>query len=338
MLLRYFSAMLALLSLASTSVAAAGSSGIRLENYRYPYPEKVYRFTSQQQELEMVYMDVSAAGQTRGTVMLLHGKNFSGSYFESTANALRAAGYRIIIPDQIGFGKSTKPPHYQFTLQQLASNTRALLQSLGVSRVHVLGHSMGGMIAARFALMFPESTASLTLVNPLGLEDWKTLGVPYTSIDETYRQELKKNRETIRTYQLETYYDGKWQAAYDPWVDQLASFCESPDYPRMAWNQALTADMIFTQPVVQEFGRLRMPVLLIIGQRDRTALGRALAPPDVRPKLGNYPALGRAAKAAIPDAELVELDGVGHMPHIEAFERFIRPCRDFFDRHSAADK
>jgi pimeloyl-ACP methyl ester carboxylesterase len=267
---------------------------------------------------------------------LLHGKNFSGSYFGVTMAALRDAGYRVIVPDQIGFGKATKPAHYHYTFQQLATNTRDLFHAAGAPRVHVLGHSMGGMLATRFALMFPDMVASLTLLNPIVLEDWKALGVPYTTVDAVYKQELAKTPERIRAYQLESYYDNVWRPAYDPWVEQLASFHSSAEYPRMAWNQALTSDMIFTQPVVREFGALRMPVLLIIGQRDRTAIGKAAAPPDVQAKLGNYPALGRAAKQAIPKAELVELDGVGHVPHIEAFERFITPYRAFLDRATAA--
>lgn len=315
--------------------AAAPEGGLRLEGYAYPFPESVYRFRSQQQEMEMVYMDVAAAKPLRGVVVLLHGKNFSGSYFGETAAALRDAGYRVIIPDQIGFGKSTKPAHYQYTFQQLAINTRELLRSAGVTRVHVLGHSMGGMLAVRFALMFPEDTASLTLLNPIGLEDWKALGVPYTTVDASYRQELEKTPEAIRAYQLESYYDGQWRAAYDPWVEQTASFNRSPEYPRMAWNQALTSDMIFTQPVVHEFGALRVPVLLIVGQRDRTAINKSAAAPEVRAKLGNYPALGRAAQRAIPGAELLELEGVGHLPHIEAFGKFIAPYRAFLNRQPA---
>jgi pimeloyl-ACP methyl ester carboxylesterase len=311
------------------------AAGVRLEGHQYPFAEKVHRFTSQQQEMEMVYMDVAPATTARGTVVLLHGKNFSGSYFETTAIALRDAGYRVIMPDQIGFGKSTKPAHYQFSLHQLAANTRALLQAVGVNRAHVLGHSMGGMIAARFALMYPDATATLTLVNPLGLEDWKALGVPATSVDNAYQAELRKTKASIKANQLESYYDNKWRPEYDRWVDQLASFGDSPEYPRMAWNQALTSEMIFTQPVVYEFPRLKMPTLLLIGQRDRTALGRAQAPAEVRAKIGNYQALGRAAQKAIPNAELVELDNVGHMPHIEAFERFMAPYRAFLDRHDA---
>lgn len=307
-------------------------AGIRLEGYRYPFPEKTFRFESQQQPLEMVYMDVAPNGVTQGVVLLLHGKNFSGSYFGETASALRDAGYRVIVPDQIGFGKSSKPQHYQFTFQQLALNTQQLLKSLGIEHVHVVGHSMGGMLAARYALMYPEGTTSLTLMDPLGLEDWKALGVPYVPLDEQYRQELAKTPEQIRKYEQESYYDGKWSPSYDPWVEQLASFTRSPDYSRMAWNQALTSDMIFTQPVIYEFPKISVPTLLIIGQRDRTAIGKNAAPPAVREKLGNYPALGRAAHLAIPSSEIVELDGLGHLPHIEAFDRFFPPLRTFLDR------
>ncbi len=67
---------------------------------------------------------------------------------------------------------------------------------------------------------------------------------------------------------------------------------------------------------------LRVPTLLIIGQRDRTAVGKAWAPKDVAATLGDYPALGRKAAAALPGAKLVELDGVGHLPQVEAFDRY----------------
>lgn len=325
-----------ILAAATLACGHAAGPGIRLEGHQYPFPEHIYRFQGQRQDLEMIYMDIVPEGPPRGTVLLLHGKNFSGSYFGETGKALRDAGYRVIVPDQIGFGKSSKPARYHFTFSQLAHDTRALLAQLKVDRVHLLGHSMGGMVATRFALMYPGAVATLTLLNPLGLEDWQALGVPYATVDENYRQELAKTPATIRAYQLKSYYDGKWRDAYDPWVEQLASFNRSPDYPRAAWNQALTSDMVFTQPVLHDFGRLKMPVLLIIGQRDRTAIGQALAPRELQARLGNYPALGRAAHAAIPQSKLVELDGLGHMPQIEAFARFFPPYRAFLDGQTAS--
>ncbi|MEO7412410.1 MAG: alpha/beta hydrolase [Opitutaceae bacterium] len=332
------------MALAVSTRVIAAADNLRLEGFAYPFPVQTFRFSSQRQDLEMAYMDVApAAGNASNgaaTVVLLHGKNFGGAYWEETARALNQAGYRVIIPDQIGFGKSSKPESYQFTFHQLATNTHELLRRLNVREAHILGHSMGGMVAARYALLFPAETRSLTLVNPLGLEDWQAEGVPYATVDKSYQREIEQTPEKIRAYQEKFYYDGKWKPEYDRWVEMLTLFLRSPNYSRMAWNQALTSEMIFTQPVLHEFGRLKLPVLLIIGQRDRTAPGRDAAPPEVQAKLGNYPALGRKSAAAIAGAQLVELDGLGHLPQIEAFPRFIAPLRAFLDAASndAPDK
>lgn len=302
--------------------------GIRLENYDYPFPVSIYKFVAQEQSLEMAYMDLKPDKPNGEAVLLLHGKNFCSAYWEETANALSENGYRVVMPDQIGFGKSSKPAHYQYTFQSLATNTLGLLDEIGVETPHVLGHSMGGMLATRFALMFPKRTESLILENPIGLEDWKTM-VPYTSISAWHEGELKKTADGIRKYQLESYYDGQWKAEYDPWVEILVGMVKSEGYPLVAWNQALTYDMIFTQPVVYEFPLVRVPTLLIIGQRDRTALGKGAVPEEVANGMGDYPALGKKTAAAIPDSKLVEIDEIGHLPHIEAFGRFIKPLLEF---------
>jgi pimeloyl-ACP methyl ester carboxylesterase len=292
---------------------------------------QIFKLKNQHQELEMAYMDLKPERNPSGTIVLLHGKNFSGAYWQETAEALCAAGLRVIMPDQVGFGKSSKPEHYQFTFQQLAVNTRELLHSLGVTRAHILGHSMGGMLAARFALMFPDEVHSLTLMNPLGLEDWKAKGVPYRTIDALYQGELTQNAEKIRAYQRENYYGGDWRPAYDRWVEMLVTFTRSPNYARMAWVQALTSDMIYTQPVCYEFKHIKLPTLLIIGLRDRTAPGKDRAPEEARRELGNYPALGRTTATEIRGSRLIELEGVGHAPHLEAFPKFMAPLRDFLE-------
>jgi pimeloyl-ACP methyl ester carboxylesterase len=131
-------------------------------------------------------------------VVLLHGKNFCGATWEGTIKALSEAGYRVVTPDQIGFCKSSKPSQYQFSFHQLAVNTRALLESLEIGKITVMGHSMGGMLAIRYALLFPEQVEQLVLVNPIGLEDWKALGIPYRTVDAWYERELKVNAEGIR--------------------------------------------------------------------------------------------------------------------------------------------
>jgi pimeloyl-ACP methyl ester carboxylesterase len=329
--LSFFSTVVLFVLLALKTTAqeqAAVPLGISLENYPYPYPVHYISFIIQNEPVKMAYMDVQPAQPNGHTVLLLHGKNFCGAYWAQTAKALSDQGYRVVIPDQIGFGKSSKPYKIQYSFQLLAQNTRAILDTLGIQKAAVLGHSMGGMVATRFTLMYPERVEKFILEDPIGLEDWK-LKVPYQPVEKWYQNELKQNYHTIKQYQLENYFHNEWKPEYQPWVNIQAGWTLSPDYARVAWNSALTYDMIFTQPVCYEFENIHTPTLLVIGQLDRTALGKNLVNEQVRKTMGNYPELGKLTHARIKNSQLVELDGVGHIPHIEAFNRFIAPLLNF---------
>ncbi len=298
-----------------------------LDGFEYPFEVNTFDFNSQNQDLQMRYMDTGNKSAKKVAV-LLHGKNFSGYYWEKVAKDLLEKGYRVVIPDQIGFGKSTKPAFYQYSFGQLALNTKLILDHLGVEEITLVGHSMGGMLATTFAVNYPTLVKKLILINPIGLEDWK-LKVPYKPVEWWYANELKKSFEGIKNYQLVNYYDNKWKDDYDQWVNLLAGWTLNSDYKRIAWNAALTYDMIFTQPVVYEFEKIKVPTLLIIGTRDRTALGKPLVSEEVRKTMGLYDTLGKTTKQKIKNAQLVEIENIGHLPHIEKFESFIDPLIKF---------
>ncbi len=302
------------------ALAQAPSYGPELEGFDYPYPVRQFAFASQSQDLHMAYMDVAAVEPERGTAVLLHGKNFCGATWEATIKVLSAAGYRVIAPDQIGFCKSSKPFGYQFTFQQLARNTQALLASLGVGKATIIGHSTGGMLGIRYALMYPREVQRLVLVDPIGLEDWKTKGVPSISVDQWFERERKTTAESLRAYEQATYYAGEWKPEYQRWVDMLVGMYRGRRV--VAWDSALLDDMIYTQPVLYEFGQLAVPVVLMIGDKDTTAIGKDLAPPEQRAKLGDYPELGKDAARAIPGARLIEFPDLGHAPQIQDPEAF----------------
>jgi len=316
-------ALLALMPSAAVAAQADPVYGPELQGFDYPFPVRSFEFVSQRQSLQMAYMDLPAAGTANGrTAVLLHGKNFCAATWEGTARSLQQAGYRVVVPDQVGFCKSSKPLSYQFSLQQLAFNTHALIGKLGLGKVTLIGHSMGGMLAMRYALAYPAQLDALVLVNPIGLEDWLAEGVPYVGIDRLYEKELKTSFDSIRQYQLKTYYDGRWKPEYDRWVQMLAGMYRGAGGALVAWNQALTSDMVLTQPVINSIGEIRAPTLLMIGQRDNTAIGKDAAPPDVAERLGDYPRLGRNAAARIPKARLVRFDDLGHAPQMQDPARF----------------
>ncbi|WP_276089414.1 alpha/beta hydrolase [Pedobacter sp. JY14-1] len=292
----------------------ADTLSITLDGVKYPYPVSYYPIHTEGQDLRMAYMDIAPARPNGRTVMLFHGKNFGGYYWTSVIKSLSSRGFRVLVPDQIGFGKSSKPfIHYSF--HQMARWSKALLDTLKISKASVLGHSMGGMLATRFALMYPETTEKLLLENPIGLEDYRRF-IPYATTEEHYRTELRTTAESIRKYYQSSYFT-YWKAEYEELVRIAGGVTTSADFPRWARVAAMTYTMIYEQPVVYEFYNVRVPTVLFIGKEDKTIVGKALLSPDQQAIYGQYKLLGKQTAAKIPGAKLIEFDACGHIPHIE---------------------
>ncbi|MDR6194604.1 alpha/beta hydrolase [Siphonobacter sp. SORGH_AS_0500] len=296
------------------------------QEIQYPYPVHIFRVNQEQKTVDMAYMDIPAQGKANGkTALLFHGKNFNGIYWREVIAFLSQAGYRVIVPDQVGWGKSSYPDlHYSF--HALASTNKRLLDSLNITKVTLIAHSMGGMLATRFTLMFPEKVHQLILENPIGLEDYRTM-VPYAPLNELYTNELSATYESYKKYQ-QSYYP-QWKPEYEEWVKVQASALKDPRFKEIAWVNALTYQMIYEQPVCYEFNRIRVPTLLIIGQEDRTIVGKNRVPKELVSQYGQYPALGKRTQQQIKGSKLVELPGVGHIPHIQDLPAYTKAVLSF---------
>lgn len=293
---------------------------ITLENIKYPYPIKFLSLNVEGQDIRMAYMDVAPTTAANGrTVMLFHGKNFGGYYWTNVIRALAGNGFRVIVPDQIGFGRSSKPV-INYTFQQLAEWNKKLLDTLGIQKTSILGHSMGGMLATRFALMFPERMDKLLLENPIGLEDYKTF-VPVSTVEEQYQRELKNTPESVRQY-YKSYFT-VWKPDYEALVNAGAGVTFSSEYPRYAKVAALTYQMIYNGPVADEFQNLKVPTILFIGKEDRTIIGKNLLTDDQKVIHGQYKFLGKNTAAKIKGAKIVEFEACGHIPHVEIVTEFL---------------
>jgi pimeloyl-ACP methyl ester carboxylesterase len=300
--------------------------GIGLEEVDYPYPVHFFDITVENQLLRMAFMDIAPIGSANGqTVVLLHGKSFSGDYWARAIAMLAGKGYRVVVPDQIGFGKSAKPDiRYSFDL--LARNTKMLLDSLGVTRAAILGHSFGGMLAVYFARDYPETTAVLILENPIGLEDYRS-AIPPQPIETLFKTEMAQTPESYHTF-MQAFFVG-WPPAAQHYVDIFSRVLLSSEYPRWAMASALTYEMMFEEPNRQEYPLLKMPVLLVIGQSDRSVFFRRYASAEAIKPLGNWPVLGREAVKDLPDGKLVEISGAGHVSHVEKPDDFEAAVADF---------
>jgi pimeloyl-ACP methyl ester carboxylesterase len=136
-------------------VQAAGAQQVK--ELQPKYSVEFFQLQVENQILRMAYRDVAPTGTSNGkTVLLLHGKNFSGFYWEPTIEFLAHQGYRVIAPDQLGFGASSRPDiHYSF--YQMAQNTKALLDHLGIQQVYLIAHSMGRNAGRAFHPTLPRN-------------------------------------------------------------------------------------------------------------------------------------------------------------------------------------
>lgn len=328
MLLRFSFTIACLAMIPSPAAARTVPLGANLEHFDYPAPVHWFEAKSQGQSVRMAFLDWPATATPNGTtVVLLHGKNFCAATWADTARGLAAAGYRVVAPDQIGFCKSSKPAGYQYSFHAMAALTAALLDQAGAGKVVMIGHSTGGILATRFALLYPERVSRLLLVNPLGLNDTLSEGVPYTDLGKLRAEEAKTNAASIKAYQLRNYYHGAWRPAYDRWVAMLAGAYAGSDGETVREAQARLSDMIQTQPVAAELPRLTVPTTLIIGQRDLTAFRANTAPEGQRARVRTVPQAAEEAVKRIPNARLIRLNDLGHSPQVEAPAAFLQTLR-----------
>ena len=251
-------------------------------------------------------------------VVMLHGGGPGASAWGNFGPNLGvfAARYRTLLVDQPGFGLSDKPEisgHY-FTFA--ADALLALLDKLSIDRAHLVGNSLGGGTAVRFALRHPDRAGRLVLMAPGGL------GLNVFAPDPT--------EGVKRLY--------AFAAPPGPTPDKLADFLRTLVFDRslitdelVARRFALASDpeslramasmgASFTRPESAEEGmlwreahRLRQRVLLIWGREDR-----------VNPLDGAL-----AALKLIPRAELHVFGRCGHWAQLERFAEFNRLAMDF---------
>src|SRR3954463_4805146 len=240
--------------------------GIGLEGFPYPYPVHMLPLVNDGEQVRMAYMDVAPAQPNGRTVVLLHGRNFPSSYWAPVIRTLTDAGFRVVVPDQVGFGKSSKPSG-ELHFDTLARNTVALLDHLGIAKAEVVAHSMGGMLAVRIARAVPDRVAHLVLTAPIGLEDYRFYVPPIPS-EKIIESEDRLTADGYRK-QLENNYALKLPPdQVTPFIDARFNIKGSSEYPRWLRAFVSSAQMIYREPVVHEIPLIAQPTLFIMGADD----------------------------------------------------------------------
>jgi pimeloyl-ACP methyl ester carboxylesterase len=314
----------ALLALSFVSLRAAEPGiaqrepyGIGLEGFAYPYPVSLLPLVNDGEQLRMAYMDVAPAQANGRVVVLLHGRNFPSSYWAPEIKVLTEAGYRVVVPDQIGFGKSSKPSG-ELHFDNLARNTIALLDHLGIAKADIVAHSLGGMLAVRIARAYPDRVNHLVLAAPIGLEDYR-MYVPPTPTEKIIENEDKLTADGYRK-QLETNYSPKIPPeAITPFIDARFNTKGAADYQRWLRAFVSSGQMIYREPVVHEIPLITVPTLFIMGADDHNAPGR---PEALRPKMGQNAELAKALAARMAHGGAEVIDNAGHLVFLDAPDKF----------------
>ncbi|HYL77212.1 MAG TPA: alpha/beta hydrolase [Bryobacteraceae bacterium] len=290
---------------------------ITYEEIEYPYPVQFMPLTLYGQDVRMAYMDVPPAGQPNGrTVVLFHGMNFGGFYFGGPIEVLRKEGFRVVVPDQIGFGRSSKPI-IPYNFHDMALNTRKLLQLLGVTKAVIIGHSMGGMLCARFAASYPDMTERAVIYNPIGLTDPRYQQA-WHSADDAYKRTMSLTHDQL--YQafyanIRRYFPtpGAWKSEYEKYVRILYAPTLSGDWPRLAMVRSIYQQITYLDPVYYDWAKIKVRTLVLGGDKDTP----------------NFPAQAKHIADTIPNGELALLPNLGHVPHLEAPDVFYAALLKF---------
>lgn len=276
------------------------------EEIPYPHPVQYLNVTHFGQDGRMAYMDVAPTGNANGqTAMLFHGMNFAGKGFEVTITALSEAGFRVLVPDRIGYGRSSKLD-IPYNLHIFALDSKRLLDHLGIDKAAIVGHSMGGMVASRFAMTYPEVTTHVALVNQIGLTDQR-VARPWRDIEDLYQFVLNGTTYQSILANHMSYYP-TWDNKYLEWVRYQYGQTLTAEWPLLARVRAWQQHILYFDPVVYDWQHIKAKALVIGGADD------ALTP--------NYAALAEHVAETIPNAELILYPGIGHNPHFEIPEQY----------------
>ena len=208
-----------------------------------------------------------------------------------------AEDFAIYAPEHPGFGRSDDPPWLD-EVGDLAFFYLGFLEALGLDRVHLMGTSLGGWIAAELAVRNQTRLASLTLVGAVGIT------ADEQPIDDIFRMPVEEN--------LRRFYADPERAAR-----RLRDMADIDN--GLAAKNRLTVSRLAYRPRFYNPGlakwlhRITVPTLLVYGDKD------GLVPPR----------FGEAYRAAIPGSRLVVLANAGHAPFDEQKDAFLATFHDF---------
>jgi 3-oxoadipate enol-lactonase len=248
--------------------------------------------------------------QGTGTpLILIAGFDCDNSYWSAVLPAL-VNNYQVIRLDNRGVGRSSVPDS-PYSIKQMADDTAALLNYLGITKVHVVGHSMGGQIAQELTLLHPEKVKSLIL-----LSSWAKGNAKFNSIIEIFGNlsihlEAKIYQKILLPwiYTENFYSNGSIED-----IINIIEYCPLPT-PHGIYHQSRA---ILYNDTSNSLSNILCPTLVVVGKED------ILTPVTFSKQLVN----------GIPNAELIVIESSGHGLLIESADAVVKVMLQFLAKHA----
>jgi pimeloyl-ACP methyl ester carboxylesterase len=257
------------------------------------------------------------AGSGETSVMLLHGL---GGYIETWYLTIPALikDYTVYTIDMLGFGKSDKPLDKPYTYQFFAHFLHRILTTLGISRMVLVGHSLGGGSSLQYSIFYPESVEKLVLISSGGLGSKFSLALRVLTLPGLGEKFSRPSYEGSRQVLEAIYYD-KNITIPEEWIELNYAMSSLPGAQQIFLTTLRAGSYIFggkrkvLKPIMQHLDEIQAPTLLIWGRQDETCPFRASS----------------LALRKIPKVEILSLDNCGHYPMGEYTELVNRRLVEF---------
>lgn len=262
---------------------------------------------------ELSYVELNPEGKE--TLVFLHGLGSYLKFWRYQLDAFAAKGYRVLAIDMLGYGKSSKPSSFPYTMEAMGDVVKELLDQLEIEAPILVGHSMGGQVASSFAIRYPKRLRAVALTAPAGFERFSEREKLW--FRGAFSTELVKSTSEAGIYasvRRNNFY--RWSDDYAWLIEERARLAGAKEFDRYAYAQVRSVQgLVETDFVRAKASSIEVPVLIVHGDRDRLI-------PNPFLHGGESRELMEEAAAKIPKSKLVTLRSCGHTVQIDCHAEY----------------